>query len=155
MKAKPYARSAREVEAEIPQRYPILMIDRVLEESPGRCVTLKNITIDECFINGHFPGRPIMPGSLLMESMAQAGHFIGHPPSEDGRPLVAVTEAFLLASDVKFHLPVVPGDQVVITARFLSKAKDTIRFRSDAYVGSELVATGTFLALVRLAGGGK
>ena len=137
-----------EISRLIPHRYPLLMIDRILEEAPGRCVALKNVTINECFFNGHFPGRPIMPGALLMESMAQAGNFL-HPGAGGDGEASAVTEAFLLSSQVKFHLPVIPGDQVIITCRFIAKAKDTVRFKSEAHVDGKLVASATFLVMVR------
>lgn len=143
------ALTVEDIEGLIPHRHPMLLVDRILEQSPGRCVALKNVTINECFFEGHFPGRPIMPGCLLMEAMAQAGNFIGHAPDPSGRLPGPVTEAFLLSSQVKFLLPVVPGDQVIITSRLVNKAKETVRFRSDAHVDGELVATGTFLAMVR------
>jgi beta-hydroxyacyl-ACP dehydratase FabZ len=133
----------------IPQRFPMLMIDRILEESPGRCVALKNVTINECHFIGHFPGRPIMPGCLLLEAMAQSGNFLVPAEGTGATPAGPVSEAFLLSSQVKFHLPVVPGDQVIITSRFLGMAKDTIRFKSDAHVDGALVASASFLVLVR------
>lgn len=142
-----YARSVEEISRLIPHRYPFLMIDRIIEEAPGRCVALKNVTINECFFNGHFPGRPIMPGALLMEAMAQAGNFIDSSGGEAQE--AAVTEAFLLSSQVKFHRPVVPGDQLIITCRFIAKAKDTVRFKSEAHVEGELVASATFLVMIR------
>ena len=132
----------------MPHRYPFVMLDRVLEQAPGRCLAVKNVTINECFFNGHFPDRPIMPGCLLTEALAQAGSFLGGLPgaaAEQGR----IEQAFLLASEMKFLKPVVPGDRLLITASLLSAAREIVRFKCDAHVENELVASGRFTVLVR------
>lgn len=144
--------SSEDIQRIIPHRYPFLLIDRVLEQSPGRCVALKNVTIDEGFFNGHFPGKPIVPGCLLMEALAQAGSFMG-PRAGAGEAGRKVVEAFLLSSEVKFLKPVVPGDQLVITASFLSEARDVVRFKSEGHVDGALVASGRFMVLLRREGG--
>lgn len=133
--------------AAMPHRYPFVLLDRVLEQSPGRCVALKNVSAGECHFTGHFPDRPIMPGCLIMEALAQAGSFLGGPA--DGAPRPPVREAFLLASEVKFLKPVVPGDQLVITASFLNEAREVTRFKSEGHVDNVLVASGRFTVLVR------
>jgi len=145
--------SSEDIQRIIPHRYPFLLIDRVLEQSPGRCVALKNVTVNEGFFNGHFPGRPIVPGCLLMEALAQAGSFMGQRAGA-GKADRKVVEAFLLSSEVKFLKPVVPGDQLVITASFLSEARDIVRFKSEGHVDGALVASGRFMVLLRREGAG-
>lgn len=139
--------------AAMPHRYPFVLLDRILEQSPGRCVALKNVTIGEAHFTGHFPGRPIMPGCLIMEALAQAGSFLGGsddgPPRLPRPPRPPITEAFLLSSEVKFLKPVVPGDRLVITASFLSEARGIVRFKSEGHVDNALVASGRFTVLVR------
>ena len=148
-KGKKWVLDAVEIASQIPHRYPYLLLDRIVEQSPGRCVAIKNITINECYFQGHFPGMPIMPGTLLAEAMAQAGNFLGTPSSPDPKNQVIIRDAFLLSSEAKFLKPVVPGDQIVITARLISKARDVVRFKSEAHVCNDIVATGKFVALVK------
>jgi beta-hydroxyacyl-ACP dehydratase FabZ len=96
----------------LPHRYPFLLVDRVLELDPGRhIVALKNVTFNESFFQGHFPGMPLMPGVLILEAMAQAGGILVLPP--DGS---AVGKAFYLVAveHAKFRRTVVPGDQLMI-----------------------------------------
>lgn len=137
------------IAARMPHRYPFLLLDRVTEQSPGRCVALKNVTMDECFFTGHFPDFPIMPGCLLMEALAQAGNFFGRPEGGGEEAEKRVKEAFLLSSEIKFLKPVTPGDQLIITARLLSKARGVVRYKSDGHVAGELVASGRFMAMVK------
>jgi 3-hydroxyacyl-[acyl-carrier-protein] dehydratase len=139
--------SSEDIQRILPHRYPFLLIDRVLEQSPGRCVAVKNVTINEPFFNGHFPGKPIVPGCLLMEALAQAGSFMGARAGDGERG--KVSEAFLLSSEIKFLKPVVPGDRLVITASFLSEARDIVRFKSEGHVDGALVASGRFMVLIR------
>lgn len=130
----------------IPHRYPMLLLDRVTEQSPGRCTAVKNVTFGECFFTGHFPELPIMPGCLIMETLAQAGTFLGGAPEA---PETRVVEAFLLSSEIKFLKPVTPGDQLIVTARLLSKARNVVRYKSEGHVAGELVASGRFMAMVK------
>lgn len=140
--------TSEDIQRILPHRYPFLLIDRVIEQSPGRCVAIKNVTINEAYFNGHFPGKPIVPGCLLMETLAQAGSFLG-ARSGDGEARGTVSEAFLLSSEIKFLKPVVPGDRLVITASFLSEARDIVRFKSEGHVDGVLVVSGRFMVLVR------
>jgi len=134
---------------QMPHRYPFLLLDRIVEQSPGCCVALKNVTINEWYFQGHFPGVPIMPGCLLAEAMAQAGNFLGKLSDSKDKNSMKVKEAFLLSSEAKFLKPVFPGDQLVITARLISKSRDIIRFKSEAHVSKEVVARGKFMALIK------
>ena len=103
----------------LPHRYPFLLIDRVLELEPGkRIVAIKNVTINEPFFQGHFPGNPVMPGVLQLEAMAQAaGILMLRRGSSEGK-----TSLFMSADKVKFRKPVRPGDQIIINAK-LTKAR--------------------------------
>ncbi len=97
----------------LPHRYPFLLIDRITALEPGKSITaLKNVTINEPFFQGHFPGRPIMPGVLVIEAMAQAGGVLGHVTLGDVEP----RPLFVLASigNARFRRTVLPGDQLEI-----------------------------------------
>jgi UDP-3-O-[3-hydroxymyristoyl] N-acetylglucosamine deacetylase/3-hydroxyacyl-[acyl-carrier-protein] dehydratase len=101
----------RKIEKTIPHRYPFLLVDRVLELEPGeRIVALKNVTRNEEFFEGHFPGQPIMPGVLQIEAIAQAGAlmFLGNPEMEGKLAVLARVD------EVKYKRPVVPGDQIIM-----------------------------------------
>ncbi|MFA5125288.1 MAG: 3-hydroxyacyl-ACP dehydratase FabZ [Patescibacteria group bacterium] len=93
----------------IPQRFPFLMIDRVLEASPEKVVAIKNVTASEQFFKGHFPGQPIMPGVLIIEAMAQAGIILYKQKFPNDKVL------FLVSVKSRFSKPVIPGDQMMIT----------------------------------------
>lgn len=123
----------------IPLRYPFLMIDRVLERGPERAVTLKNVSHDEWFFQGHFPERPLMPGTLLLEGMAQTAGLLVEPSPNDGR-----AHGFLVGVDrARFRRQVVPGDQVVYRAKLLKARRDLYRVEAEARVDDERVAEAT------------
>lgn len=118
----------------LPLRYPFLMVDRVLERGTERAVALKNVSYDEWFFVGHFPDRPIMPGTLLIEGMAQtAGLLLGHGSSEPRGFLVGIDRA-------RFRRPVVPGDQVIYEARLIKARGGMHRVEVEAKVDGERVA---------------
>jgi len=94
----------------LPHRYPFLLVDRVLEAEPGkRIVAIKNVTINEPYFNGHFPGRPVVPGVLLIEGMAQAGGLLLLGDVADRAKKLLY---FAAIEEAKFRRPVVPGDQI-------------------------------------------
>ncbi len=139
-----------EIQRHLPHRYPMLMLDRVIERTPGRCVAIKNVSADESYFAGHFPERAIMPGCLLLEAMVQAGGFMGGPAEDTAADAPGrITEAFLLASEGRFLRPVVPGDQVLITAQLVGRSRGVVRFKCQAHVGTELVGSGRFTVQVR------
>lgn len=139
IKRKTMALDIEAIKERLPHRYPFLMIDRVLEQTPGKCVALKNVTFNEPCFTGHFPGQSIMPGTLITEAMAQATAFVGQ--GEDG-PDSPVEKGFVTMTQIKIQQPVIPGDQLIITVQKIKKFGDLIRFKCVASVDGEPVATG-------------
>jgi beta-hydroxyacyl-ACP dehydratase FabZ len=133
----------REILELLPHRYPFLLLDRVLELTSEQIVALKNVTINEPFFQGHFPGEPIMPGVLLVEAMAQAAGILGLSRLSETK---AVAVYFMGMDRVRFRKPVRPGDQLIVKAKVL-KQKGTI-FKMDAavYVDDHLAAEAELLA---------
>ena len=140
-----------EVLEHLPQRYPFLMVDRVKECEPGRrIVALKNVSGNEPYFQGHFPGRPIMPGVLILEAMAQAAGILvfkteGEKPKEDTLYYYAGID------NARFKKPVLPGDQLEIEVVILAKKRGIWKFRCLARVDGNLAAEADILCTVRLA----
>ena len=134
----------------LPHRYPFLLVDRILEmELDKRIVGIKNVTINEPFFQGHFPGHPIMPGVLLLEAMAQTGGVLAMRIAEAaGIDIKTKVIYFMTIDKVKFRKPVVPGDQV----RFeldLIKSRSNIRgFAAKAIVDGAIVAEAELMAMI-------
>ena len=130
----------------LPQRYPVLMIDRVKELEPGkRIVAIKNVSANEPHFQGHFPGRPIMPGVLIVEAMGQVGGLLLlHSIEAPERKLVY----FTALDDVKFRRPVVPGDQLRIEMQLLRLRGRTCRMSGVATVEGVRAAEATMSAVV-------
>ncbi len=124
----------------LPQRYPFLLIDRVVECEPGkRLLGYKNVSCNEPFFEGHFPDQPIMPGVLIIESMAQATGLLASEsaPEELGKGMTY----YLVGLDkVRFKRPVVPGDQLMLEAVYLRNKRNIWAFACRAEVDGELVA---------------
>jgi 3-hydroxyacyl-[acyl-carrier-protein] dehydratase len=120
----------------LPHRYPFLLIDRIMEFEPAkRLVALKNVTINEPFFQGHFPGYPIMPGVLVIEAMAQAGAIIMMAEIEDREKKLVV---FTGIEKAKFRRPVTPGDQLRIEVDVLSMKTRVGRIEGKAYVDGKV-----------------
>ena len=125
----------------LPHRYPFLLIDRVLEHTPGQeLVAIKNVTINEHFFQGHFPGRAVMPGVLIIEAMAQAAGVLAFR-STGTKPTEESTFYFVGIDKARFRAPVVPGDQLVLKASFERRIKTIWRFSAEARVDGKLVAS--------------
>jgi 3-hydroxyacyl-[acyl-carrier-protein] dehydratase len=122
----------------LPHRYPFLLIDKIVElngEESG--IALKNVTINEPFFQGHFPGRPVMPGVLLIEAMAQtAGAIVLEHHSEDAGKLVF----FMSIDKARFRKPVVPGDTVYFHVKLLQKRAPVWKYWAEAHVDGKKVA---------------
>ncbi|MHC1743763.1 MAG: 3-hydroxyacyl-ACP dehydratase FabZ [Syntrophobacteraceae bacterium] len=127
----------------LPHRYPFLLLDKILEIGPDQVVGLKNVTINEPFFQGHFPGHPIMPGVLIIEAMAQAGGLLAYSllPDNQGKAVY-----FMGMDKVKFRRPVRPGDQLVFKIKLLRQRGAVFKMRGEAFVEDQLVAEGELMA---------
>ncbi len=135
-----------EIMAMLPHRYPFLMIDRVLELSPGeRVVALKNVSINEPQFTGHFPAQPVMPGVLVVEAIAQACGVMAMSAHPDMR----TKQVFLLGLDgIRFRTPVRPGDQLRITVTKTGEKRSIWFFDADVTVEGKTVVEGKVMATV-------
>ena len=128
----------------LPHRYPMILIDRITEVIEGVSLTaIKNVTINEPYFAGHFPGQPVMPAVLILESMAQAGAFLVLNTVPD--PLQK-NMLFSSISDSKFRIPIIPGDQVEIKMQLVKIRLGAVKLRGDAYVDGKLVAEANLMA---------
>jgi beta-hydroxyacyl-ACP dehydratase FabZ len=122
----------------LPHRYPLLLVDRVLEMEPGRrIVAIKNVTINEPFFAGHFPGRPVVPGVLLVEGMAQAGGLLLFSDVADRSSKLLF---FAAIEDAKFRRPVVPGDQIRYEIEVLRLRSTYCKLAGKVLVEGQLAA---------------
>ena len=136
----------------LPQRYPVLMIDRVKECVPGkRVVALKNVSANEPYFQGHFPGRPIMPGVLILEAMAQAAGLIVLSADTGGKQHENVYY-YVGIDNARFKKPVIPGDQLEIEASLERTLRGIGKFSCAARVAGELAAEAAILLTVKPAG---
>lgn len=129
----------------LPQRYPFLMVDRVTELEPGRYIRgYKNVTVNEEYFNGHFPGKQIMPGVLMVEAMAQVAGVLGFVTTGK-RPADGYIYLFVGADNIRFKRQVIPGDQLVLEAELVTSKRHIYKFACRATVGDELAASAEIL----------
>jgi beta-hydroxyacyl-ACP dehydratase FabZ len=139
----PPAVTAQEILSILPHRYPFLLVDRVREVAADRIVAIKNVSWNEPFFQGHFPGMPIMPGVLQIEAMAQAGAIMAVRQG-DFDPAKQVV-FFMAIDNVKFRRPVTPGDQLVIEVVPLRKGR-IWKMKGEIRVDGQVVSQAEFVA---------
>ncbi|UCF31686.1 MAG: 3-hydroxyacyl-ACP dehydratase FabZ [bacterium] len=135
----------------LPHRYPFLLVDRILEIVPEqRAVGIKNVTINENFFQGHFPGHPVMPGVLIIEFMAQIAGILAYQPqaASDEDEMEGRVIYFMSIDKVKFRKPVVPGDQLRGEVVVLQRRRKIGSFLGKAYVGNDLVCEAEMKAIL-------
>lgn len=134
--------------ANIPHRYPFLLVDRVKECSPGdEIVAIKNVTINEPFFPGHFPGHPVMPGVLILEALAQASLILGIASTEEQPE--DMLYYFVGIDKARFKRMVVPGDQLTLHAKLLKSRASMWKFATEARVDGQLACTAEMMATPR------
>ncbi|HNX90550.1 MAG TPA: 3-hydroxyacyl-ACP dehydratase FabZ [Candidatus Omnitrophota bacterium] len=135
----------KEIMSRLPHRYPFLLVDRVLDYEEGKWIkAVKNVTINEPFFQGHFPGEPIMPGVLMVEAMAQLGGILA---------LVKKTEKekiafFMTIDNVKFRKPVTPGDQLLMNVTITSAKSVILKTHGEITVDGKVVCEGDFMCSI-------
>jgi 3-hydroxyacyl-[acyl-carrier-protein] dehydratase len=138
-----------EILQHLPHRYPFLLVDRVLACEPGkRLKAIKNVTINEHFFQGHFPGRPVMPGVLLLEALAQATGILGVRTMEN-KPAEDEMYFFVGIDNARFKRPVRPGDQILLDVEFIKERRKIWKFYGEASVDGQLVTTADLLCTHR------
>ena len=129
----------------LPHRYPFILVDRILEVVPGESIkAIKNVTINEPFFQGHFPGEPVMPGVLVMEGMAQAGAILAYltDPEKIGKNLVY----FAGMDGVRFRKIIIPGDQIRFELNIMKRKSKLFKIAGKAYVDEILAAEAELMA---------
>ena len=130
----------------LPHRYPMLLVDRILEIEEGkRIVGLKNVTANEQFFQGHFPGAPVMPGVLIVESMAQCGAVLFLRDLEDREKKLFL---FGGVDKARFRKPVVPGDQLIMEIELIQRRSNTVKLKGIAKVEGSVVAEAEMLSVM-------
>jgi len=130
----------------LPHRYPLLLVDRIVEREAGkRIVGIKNVTFNEPFFQGHFPGHPVMPGVLILEAMAQTGGILLMDQVDDPEGKVVY---FMGIDKAKFRKPVVPGDQLRMELAMVQFRGKTCRMRGESFVDGTKVAEAEMMAAV-------
>ncbi len=133
----------------LPHRYPFLLVDRVLEIHVGESIRgLKNVTINEPFFQGHFPGHPIMPGVLIVEAMAQLSGVLAFE-TKNKRPADGYTYYLAGTDKTRFKRPVVPGDQLLMSGEILADRRGMMKFRCEAEVDGKLACSSDILCMER------
>ncbi len=138
-----------EILKRLPHRYPFLLVDRVLSIEPKKRIeALKNVSINEPYFQGHFPGFPVMPGVLIIEALAQASGLLalaslGEPPSDQ------MIIYFAGIDECRFKRPVTAGDQLILKAELLAQKRMIGKFSCQAFVDGELVAEAKLMAALR------
>ncbi len=138
-----------EIMTYLPHRYPFLLVDRIEAIEPGKSIRgVKNVTINEPFFQGHFPGYPVMPGVMVIEALAQVAAILSHliaGSKPDGRSLIF----FAGIDNARFRRQVTPGDRLTLEAQVIRIVRGVGKFRTWAHVGDEIAAEAELMAAVR------
>lgn len=146
VKGKGFVLDARAVQRIMPHRYPFLLVDRIIDLVPGeRVVGIKNVTINEPFFTGHFPGQPVMPAVLEVEAMAQVGGVLLLNESEDPESKLVLLTGI---DHARFRKPVVPGDQIRFELEMVRRRRNTCKMQGKAFVDGDLVAEAELMAMI-------
>lgn len=138
-----------EIRKYLPHRYPFLLVDRVVELTPGESiVAYKNLTVNEQFFEGHFPDQPVFPGVMLLEAMAQAAGILGFK-TMNKTPADGSIYYFVGSDKLRFKRPCVPGDRVMLRASIVSDRRGIWKFDVSADVDEQLCASATILCADR------
>ena len=145
------AMDVNEIMRHLPHRHPFLFVDRVLECEPGKWIkAVKNVSINEGFFQGHFPGYPVMPGVLIIEALAQVSAILAYITRGDMHRGNEHELLFFAGIDkARFKRPVFPGDQLLLESTELNMVRSVYKFAAKASVAGELVAEGELMAAVR------
>lgn len=128
----------------LPHRYPFLLVDRIVDLQPGVSITgIKNVSINEPFFQGHFPGQPIMPGVLIIEAMAQVAGVMAFRSEMKGKSVY-----FMSIEKAKFRRPVVPGDQLKLEIKVMQQRGNVWKFSGTATVDEKVTSEAEFTAMV-------
>lgn len=141
--------NVEDIKEYLPQRYPFLLVDRVVEMELGKSIkAYKNVSVNEEFFQGHFPDKPIMPGVLIIEALAQAAGVLGFK-SQEKKPKDGYLYYFVGADDVRLKRPVVPGDQLFLEATIVASKRGIYKFACRATVEGHLVCSATIMCAER------
>ena len=141
----------KEILDRIPHRYPMLLIDRVLDMVPGKSIkALKNVSINEPFFTGHFPHHPVMPGVLILEAMAQAAAIFSYADETGLKPVDDEAVYYFVGIDgARFRKPVLPGDQLIIEVEAERLGRTICKYQSKAFVDGAVVAEAKLMCAIR------
>lgn len=141
-----YIMDIHEILKYLPHRYPFLLIDRIIEMDMGKSiVALKNVSMNEAFFAGHFPSRPVMPGVLILEAMAQAGGVLAYK-STNSTPADGTLYYFAGIDNARFRRVVEPGDQLRLEVKVVKSKRDIWKLEGSAYVGNQLACSAEFMS---------
>lgn len=137
-----------EIQGYLPHRFPFLLVDRVIDYEVGKWIkAIKNVTINEPFFTGHFPQRPVMPGVLILEAMAQASGILAFITTGDDPTTSENIFYFAAIDNARFKRIVEPGDQLILDVEVLRARRDVVKVRGQASVGDEVACTAEWLCI--------